>query len=96
MKIDLLYANRNDSDIVFQAELEEIASRHKGLKIRYFIGDDHIDQATLAARKEAYPDPYFYISGPEPMVESFKAMLSELGVNKDHRQLDFFPGYAAE
>jgi len=96
IKIDLLYANRNDTDIVFQAELEEIASRHDDFNIRYFVGDTRIDGETLDACKSAYHDPYFYISGPEPMVESFKAMLSELGVSKDHRQLDFFPGYVAE
>lgn len=37
--------------------------------------------------------PIFYISGPEPMVESFEKMLGKLGVPDPHIKRDYFPGY---
>lgn len=38
---------------------------------------------------------YFYLSGPEPMVEDLLDDLKKAGVNKKHIHTDFFPGYPA-
>jgi ferredoxin-NADP reductase len=37
--------------------------------------------------------PVFYVSGPEPMVESLDKTLKKLGVQKKRVKNDFFPGY---
>ena len=37
--------------------------------------------------------PTFYGSGPEPMVKTLEAMLSDLGVPDAHVKRDYFPGY---
>lgn len=34
-----------------------------------------------------------YLSGPEPMIETFYNRLQELGINKDQLVTDYFPGY---
>ena len=49
--------------------------------------------------KEFVPDiqkPIFYISGPEPMVESVGNSLKEFGIAADHLKQDWFPGYLTE
>lgn len=38
---------------------------------------------------------YFYISGPEPMVEQFTQELAASGIPTDHIISDYFPGYQA-
>ena len=91
----LLYANR-DQNIVYKDELEEFAKHNPKLKIHYVISPERIDVAKI---KELIPDmqkPMFYISGPEPMVESLGSALKEAGIGADHLKQDWFPGYPAE
>jgi ferredoxin-NADP reductase len=89
---DLLYANRDDK-FVFGAELEALAAKHPNFNIHKFAGDRHIEQSDL----EPYandPGTIIYLSGPEPMVESFEDILKEdLKVPEDRVKTDFFPGY---
>jgi ferredoxin-NADP reductase len=94
--IDLLYGNVDDQHIVFKDELEAIAQQHANFNIHYFIGDNRVDEAVLAQYKDNVDDPYFYVSGPEPMTEAFEKTLKGLGVDDQHLHLDFFPGYKAE
>jgi ferredoxin-NADP reductase len=35
----------------------------------------------------------FYVSGPEPMVESMDEILKKIGVPEERITNDFFPGY---
>lgn len=88
----LLYGNR-DSHLIFKDELEDMAGLQKNFRMHYFIDPERIvDQAI----KKLVPDiskPFFYVSGPEPMVEAFEKMLSEMGVSGDHTKRDYFPGY---
>ncbi len=95
MKIELLYANRGADDILFKDELESLSNTHSDFNITYFIGDNQITEDTLKQINEKFDDPYYYISGPEPMVEAFKATLINLGVDEAHLKLDHFPGYKA-
>ena len=93
--ITLLYANR-DQNIVFKDELEVFAKNNPKFKIYYVVAPEHIDVAKI---KEFVPDmqqSIFYISGPEPMVESLGNALKEAGVLADHLKQDWFPGYPAE
>jgi ferredoxin-NADP reductase len=91
----LLYANR-DQNIVYKDELESFAKNNPQLKIHYIISPERIDALKI---KEFVPNiekPIFYISGPEPMVESLGNTLKEAGIPADHIKQDWFPGYPAE
>lgn len=92
INILLLYANR-DNNILFKGELEEIAKTHPEFKIHYFIGDNRIDEGALRKLIPDIKKPFFYISGPEPMVQSFEKMLAQMGAPQDHIRRDYFPGY---
>ena len=93
--ITLLYASR-DANIVFKDELESFAKNNPSLKIHYIISPERINVGKI---KEFVPDrqkPQFYISGPEPMVESLGNALKDAGIPADHIKQDWFPGYPAE
>jgi ferredoxin-NADP reductase len=88
--IELLYANR-DQDFIFGEELERIAAAHPSLKITKFV-DKHIEAADLQTYLTDDSN-FFYISGPEPMVESYDELLKSLGVPEERIKNDYFPGY---
>lgn len=93
--ITMLYANR-DQNIVYKDELEAFAKNNPKLRIQYVISPVRIDVIKI---KEVVPDmqkPIFYISGPEPMVESLGNALKDAGIPADHLKQDWFPGYPAE
>lgn len=92
MPVTLLYSNR-DNHFVFKDELEALAGEHPEFKIHYFVSPQRIDAEAI---KKLVPDvkkPIFYVSGPEPMVESFDKLLPTLGVPPHHMKTDYFPGY---
>ena len=95
LNVKMLYANR-DKDIVYKKELEALAARNPNLKIYYLFSPQRINKTII---KELVPDlkkPLFYVSGPEPMVESVGKMLQEMGVPNKQIKQDWFPGYPAE
>jgi ferredoxin-NADP reductase len=95
LRVNLIYANRNNV-AVYKSEFEAMAERNPDLKIHYLFHPQRIDRKTV---KELVPDlktPLFYISGPEPMVESVGKMLQEIGVPKERIKQDWFPGYPAD
>jgi ferredoxin-NADP reductase len=95
INVTLLYSNR-DENVVFKKEFEDIASRNPNFKIHYIFSPAHIDEETV---KKYVPDvtkPIFYISGPEPMVDSLGEMLKNMGIPDQHIKQDWFPGYEAE
>jgi ferredoxin-NADP reductase len=90
--IVLLYANRTEG-APFRAELEQLAKRMRNFSIKFFIGDHQLDGNGI---RSAVPDLVkrkFYVSGPEPMVESFDGTLKTLGIGESEIANDFFPGY---
>ncbi len=92
LHVTLLYANR-DHNVPYQEELEQFAKNNPHLVIHYITSPKHIDEETF---KRLVPDlqkPIFYVSGPEPMVESLGDTLKTLGVAADHIKQDYFPGY---
>ena len=90
--ITLLYANR-DADFVYREELDGFAGKNPNLHIHYIVSPERID---LPKIEELVPDitkPIFYVSGPEPMVESLGGLLKDAGVPAEHIKQDWFPGY---
>lgn len=88
----LLYANRNN-DIVFQDELEAAATGI-GVEIEYYIGSHSLEIENILDAIPNLAKPFFYISGPEPMVEHYEKALLDMGFADDQIKRDFFPGYA--
>ncbi len=95
LRVTLLYANRK-SVAAYKKELDVMAKQNPNLTIHYLFSPQRIDRETI---KEFVPDlkkPFFYVSGPEPMVESIGHILQEIGVPKNRIKQDWFPGYPAE
>lgn len=93
--VTLLYANR-DEDIVFKKELEDIARENPRMRLHYVISPERIDAKKIAELVPDLQKPYFYISGPEPMVKAMAEMVKDMGVPAEHIKLDDFPGYPVE
>jgi ferredoxin-NADP reductase len=92
LNIQLLYANR-DEDVAFRAELESLARRRPEFKINYFVGERRLDGNGIREVARDLSAHRFYVSGPEPMVETFDRTLKQLGVRDGDVVNDFFPGY---
>lgn len=87
---DLLYSN-SDDNFVFDKQLAGWAAKDPTLKIHKFAGR----RITEADLKPYINDgkAIFYVSGPEPMVESYEDILPALNVPRAQIRDDFFPGY---
>lgn len=96
--IKLLYAVRNEDEIVFQDTFDKAGVRptivvsqpsaawggERGqLTVELILGLEKPSEDTL-----------LYVSGPEPMVESLETGLKRAGIKKHQLVLDFFPNYA--
>jgi ferredoxin-NADP reductase len=95
LRVTLIYANRKYV-AAYKREFDAMAKRNTNLKIHYLFHPQRVDMGTV---KELVPDlrkPLFYVSGPEPMVESIGKSLIKIGVPKNHIKQDWFPGYPAE
>lgn len=95
LKVDLLYAN-SDNDIVFRDELDELTASNPNLHIEYIIQPKRIDDIRLKEALASSDNPLVYVSGPEPMVETFEELLPKLGLPKENFMGDFFPGYPVD
>lgn len=109
LNITLLYANRT-KDVIFKDELEDLAKRHPEFRIFYFISEEpvqnqqisenvkiirgKIDENVMNSSLLPFHSSLFYISGPEPMVQSFEKILENIGVPKENIKRDEFPGYS--
>ena len=95
LRVNLIYANRKNV-AAYKKEFDAMAKRNPHLKIHYLFHPQRIDKKTI---KEPVPDlktPIFYVSGPEPMVESVGKMLQQIGVPQKRIKQDWFPGYPAD
>lgn len=91
--ITLLYANKSE-DIPFKELFDDFAKKYDQLKIDYLTGP--ITPEILKSYLLNHKSEVFYLSGPEPMVESLKKQLEELGLPSDQIKTDYFPGYEDE
>jgi ferredoxin-NADP reductase len=95
LRVNLIYANR-DQNVVYKPELEAFAKRNPDLQVHYLFSPQKIDKETIQKLAPDLKKSFFYVSGPEPMVESVGKMLQELGVAKNNLKQDWFPGYPAD
>jgi len=95
LRVTMLYANRKHI-AAYKREFDAMTKRNPHLQIHYLFHPQRIDLKTV---RELVPDlkkPIFYVSGPEPMVESIGKMLRKMGVPSKRIKQDWFPGYPAE
>jgi len=95
INVQLLYANR-DQDIVFKDELESLIEKSKNFKINYFISPNRINKKILSTMNSELITHNFFVSGPQPFVESYSQILKNIGIKKERIKLDHFPGYTSE
>ena len=88
--IKLYYANKN-IEIVFQDELEELSNQN--FLIEYFIAENTLTPEKIYKDFKVINNCAVYLSGPEPMVESFSTELIKLGIPEKNIKRDYFPGY---
>lgn len=92
IKAHVLYGTE-DNPILFKQDLDGFSLNNPDLHVEY-IRDPrkNMEHALQEAIKQT-DEPYVYITGPEPMVESFAVIVKKMGLNIGHIQTDFFTGY---
>jgi len=94
LKVTLLYSNR-DEHIPYRAEFDALTQKNPNFAIHYVTGG-RIDEDCIRKFVPDLAKPLFYLSGPEPMVESFGKKLTDMGVPAAHLKQDWFPGYGID
>jgi glycine betaine catabolism B len=96
--IEMIYAARTIEEVAFR----ELFSDY-GVPLTIVLSEPPKkwpgETGPLTAQKvlniaPAVDDKLYYMSGPEPMVESLFKEMAGLGVSKRHMITDYFPGYA--
>ena len=95
LRVTLIYASRH-AHVVYRKELEIAAKQNPHFSLHYVFSPQRIDRLTIRKLVPNLKKPLFYISGPEPMVESTGKLLQKIGVPKNHIKQDWFPGYPAD
>ena len=100
--IVILYGNRDEQDVVFKDELDEIGKRLSGVRVEHVLSQAStawagrrglIDSAAIKELIPNYSQRLFYISGPPGMVTSLTNQLKALGVMDSQITRDLFTGY---
>lgn len=95
LRVQMLYANRKHV-AAYKKEFDAMAKRNPHLKIHYLFHPQRIDEQSIRELVPDFKKPLFYVSGPEPMVESLGKLLLQLGVPQKNLKQDWFPGYPEE
>lgn len=100
--ITLLYSNKTGEDIAFKPLFDE-AVQAGWLKAVYTITEaipygwrgrtGYITADMIRDEVPDYKQRLFYISGPQPMVNAFVQLLSDMDIPRDRIKTDYFPGY---
>lgn len=90
-EIALFYLVNNQDEIAYK-ELFSEAQEKINLSFIPLVGV-RITPEIIREKIPHFGERYFYLSGPNGMVESYKKLLSELGVPHKQIKTDYFPGY---
>lgn len=91
--IVLLFSNKTEQDQVFKDIFD--AAKELGVRTVYVNTDkdEYIDEKMIKKEMPDWQERLFYVSGPQPMVLAMEEMLEDMGIQKSHIQVDYFPGY---
>lgn len=102
--IILLFTNRTKEDILFADVFAKAAAN--GVKTIYNLTDvqnvpinwqgstGHITSEKIKQLIPDYLKRFYYLSGPQLMVQNFEDELTKSGIPKKQIKTDFFPGYS--
>ncbi len=96
--IYLIYSN-SDDDIVYKKELDEIATSHPNIHIRYVITatEGHLDDVKIQKLIENWQlivgDLTWWICGPPPMIDAMEQALGKLKITSYKIRSEKFTGY---
>lgn len=100
--IFLVFAVRDDTEVIFREELEHLQRRHPQLHL--MVVAEHVASATwpyaqgritrdlLETTVPEMATRHVHLCGPPPMMDAVKAILSELGVPAGHLRTEVFIG----
>ena len=103
VNITIIYANRHSDDIAFKELFDQ--AKHFGIKTIYTLTDKekipsdwdgevgYITEDLIKREVSDYQNRFFYLSGPQMMVENFTSIFRKLGLKNSQIISDFFPGY---
>jgi len=100
--ISLLYSNRNEDEIPFYDDLMPMQRANPRLVVNMPITNPSHAWRGLSGRvngemiKSTVPqwaERIYYVSGPQPMVESMTSLLTEIGLDPSQIKHEYFSGY---
>lgn len=92
LDIHLLYYSRNNQQIVFQQEFEQLQKEYPSITITFV--DSEQDGFICAEHLQAYCSDFLqrtaFICGPSPMIQQTRKVLAEQGIEKEKINFEFF------
>jgi ring-1,2-phenylacetyl-CoA epoxidase subunit PaaE len=86
-KVTLLYANRNEENIIFKKELHQLVNLYPQFEYIDFVsGNKRIEKKDLAKA----PNTQYFICGPDALKDGISQKLHELNVSKEHIHIEHF------
>jgi len=88
-RVHLIYGSCDPSDIIYEKELGELASKHPGLRVDFVISEPPggwaglcgmLDAGMISSLVDSVESKTFYICGPAAMYPLCEGALEELGV----------------
>jgi 3-ketosteroid 9alpha-monooxygenase subunit B len=91
--VKLVYANRDESSVIFADEIAALSARHAGrFEVVHSLDDVDglIDREAVKRHVGADVDGDFYLCGPGPFMATVEAALEEMGVHMDRIHVEHF------
>jgi glycine betaine catabolism B len=108
--VTLLFSNRTTSDILFRAEIDQLATKNPLLKVEYLLSrpsehEPFVNGGFVQGRldnpeylrqyvEQSSENTMYYIVAPLPAVQSIRKVLGDLGVPKERIVVESFTGYS--
>jgi glycine betaine catabolism B len=102
--VRLVYSNRDEAEIAYRSELEELAEQNRRFTIHHTLTRvpngsawtgrrGRIDASLLTEVAESLTSPVYYVCGAPGMVQESYRLLQELEVPPDRIRFEVFRGY---
>jgi ferredoxin-NADP reductase len=100
--IILLYSSHSEDDIAFKGDFDEMQMGNHNLKVINTITGSiqnwkgltgRIDRQMIEKEMPDHAERYFYTSGPKPMVDAMRAILSKMSLPEEQIKQEYFTGY---
>lgn len=89
--VTLIYSVKTEDEIAYKDIFEE-GEKEFGLKTIYMVGN-FLTAESITRDIYNWKERFFYLSGPNAMVENYKKLLLSIGVSRRNIKTDYFPGF---